>query len=160
MLAAKDALVSQHEAWAATHHIDAAGDPVAEADRGLLDRARLGLRVIMAGVAAVFIGWIVLHPGERPLLSIVQALNFAAAAVALRLMRDPSRRALEQGHDRLRYPEPGDEPADVLAADVDVRARIDDALRDRGNPLPVGESGDGHAAGVQGARDHRPYRGG
>lgn len=56
-----------------------------------LERVRLGLRLVNAGIAAVFVGWIVVNPGELPLLSVIQACNFAAVAVALRLLRDPQR---------------------------------------------------------------------
>ena len=69
-------------------------DPVEEADRILLERARLGLRLILAGVAMVFVGWIVLRPGERPLISVVQVINMAVVAGALRMLREPSRRTL------------------------------------------------------------------
>ena len=69
-------------------------DPVEEADRILLERARLGLRLIFAGVAMVFVGWIVLRPGERPLISVVQVINMAVVAGALRMLREPSRRTL------------------------------------------------------------------
>jgi two-component sensor histidine kinase len=65
--------------------------PVDTGDRLLLERARLALRLIAAGVAAVFVGWIATHPGERPLISVVQGANLVAVAVALRLMRDPAR---------------------------------------------------------------------
>lgn len=54
-----------------------------------LDRVRLGLRLINAGIAAAFIGWLVINPGRRPLLSLIQALNFVTVAVALWLLRDP-----------------------------------------------------------------------
>src|SRR5688572_27390357 len=65
--------------------------PSAASDRLLLERGRLGLRLILAGVAVVFVGWIATHPGETPLISVVQAANFLAGAVALRLMRDQTR---------------------------------------------------------------------
>ena len=38
--------------------------PSESGDRLLLERARLCLRLIAAGVAAVFVGWIATHPGE------------------------------------------------------------------------------------------------
>jgi two-component sensor histidine kinase len=68
-------------------------DPVEAADRLLVDRARLGLRLVLAGIAIVFVGELVVHHGERPLISIVQATNFIAVAVTLRFLRDPSRRS-------------------------------------------------------------------
>jgi two-component sensor histidine kinase len=66
-------------------------DPVESADRLMLDRVRLGLRLIQAGIAVVFVGWIIMNPGRLPWLSVVQALNFAAVAVALLLLRDAAR---------------------------------------------------------------------
>jgi two-component sensor histidine kinase len=69
-------------------------DPPSEnGDRLLIERGRLGLRLILAGIAVVFFGWIATHPGELPLLSLVQAANFVAVGFALRLMRDPARPA-------------------------------------------------------------------
>jgi two-component sensor histidine kinase len=59
-----------------------------DADRLLLERSRLGLRLVAAGVAVVFVGWIATHPGEKPLISVLQAANLVAVLVALRLMRD------------------------------------------------------------------------
>jgi hypothetical protein len=67
-------------------------DPIAAGDRLLLDRARLGLRLILAGVTIVFVGWIVMHRGDRPWISIVHLVNMAVVAGALRLLRDPARR--------------------------------------------------------------------
>jgi two-component sensor histidine kinase len=67
-------------------------DPLVEGDRLFLDRARLGLRLILAGIAVVFVGWIVMHPGERPMISVVHAVNMVVVAGALRLLRDPARR--------------------------------------------------------------------
>jgi two-component sensor histidine kinase len=54
-----------------------------------LERVQLGLRLVGAGIAAVFIGWIVVNPGQLPLLSVIQALNLLVVAAALRLLRDP-----------------------------------------------------------------------
>ena len=58
----------------------------------LFDRIRLGLKLILAGIAVVFFGEILLYPGERPLVNAAQALNFIAVAAALRVIKDPSRR--------------------------------------------------------------------
>lgn len=55
-------------------------------DRLLADRIRLGLRLILAGVAIVFVGALLIHP-QRPLINILQAINFVAVAIALRLLR-------------------------------------------------------------------------
>ncbi len=64
------------------------------ADRLFLDRARLGMRLILAGIAVVFVGELLLHPGERPLISAVQAGNFVIVAIVLGLVNDPRRRWL------------------------------------------------------------------
>ena len=58
----------------------------------LLDRVRLGIRLVLAGIAIVFVGEFLLHPGERPLINVVQAVNFVTVAVVLRLLRAPVRR--------------------------------------------------------------------
>jgi two-component sensor histidine kinase len=65
--------------------------PGESSDLLLLERARLCLRLIAAGVAAVFVGWIATHPGEQPLISVIQGANFLAVVVALRFMRDAAR---------------------------------------------------------------------
>jgi two-component sensor histidine kinase len=75
----------------ATTRSTAPDSPSAASDRLLLEQARLGLRLILAGVAVVFLGWIATRPGETPLISVVQMANFLAVVVALRLMRDPAR---------------------------------------------------------------------
>src|SRR5262249_48307864 len=67
-------------------------DPVEATDRLLVDRARLGLRLVLAGIAIVFVGELVVHRGARPLISIAQAIIFPAVAVTLRSLREPSRR--------------------------------------------------------------------
>lgn len=61
-------------------------------NRLLLDRIRLGLLMILAGVAIVFVGALLIHP-HRPMINVVQAVNFIAVAAALRLLTDPSRRS-------------------------------------------------------------------
>lgn len=60
--------------------------------RLLLDRIRLGLLMILAGVAIVFVGALFIHP-QRPMINVVQAVNFITVAAALRLLTDPSRRS-------------------------------------------------------------------
>jgi len=67
-----------------------------ENDRWFLERLRLGLRLINVGIAAVFVGWLVVNRGALPILSVVQAVNFTVIAVALWVMRDPKRRTLNQ----------------------------------------------------------------
>lgn len=57
-----------------------------------LERVRLGLRLIGAGIAAVFVAWIAFNPGRLPLLSAIQVVNFAAVIAALALLRDPRQR--------------------------------------------------------------------
>jgi two-component sensor histidine kinase len=70
-----------------------ASDGLAEnADQLFLDRIRLGLTLILAGVAVVFIGAIVIQPRHWPLINIVQATNFAVVAAALRALQQPARR--------------------------------------------------------------------
>ena len=83
--------MSRSETRQAIERSDASGDPIAEVDRLFLDRARLGLRLILAGVAIVFAGWIAMHRGERPLISVVHVLNMLVVAGALRLLHDPAR---------------------------------------------------------------------
>jgi two-component sensor histidine kinase len=72
--------------------LDGSPDPVEASDRLLLDRIRLGFQLVLAGVAIVFVGELVVHRGERPLISVVQATNFVAVALALYCIRDASRR--------------------------------------------------------------------
>src|SRR5262245_32826666 len=60
-------------------------------DRLLLERARLGLRLILVGVAIVLAGALVIYPG-RTLIHVVQGINLLAVAVAARLLTDPGRR--------------------------------------------------------------------
>src|SRR5512143_3877612 len=75
---------------------DARNEPSEDIDRLFLERLRLGLRLVCAGIAAVFVGWIVVNPGALPLLSIVQALNFLVVAAALWVVRDPLRPTLNR----------------------------------------------------------------
>ena len=71
---------------------DAWGEPSDEDNNRLfLERVRLGLGLVNAGIAAVFIGWIVINPGQLPLLSVIQAVNFLVVAAALLALRDPRR---------------------------------------------------------------------
>lgn len=62
------------------------------ADRLLLERIRLGLKLNLAGIAVVLIGEAFFRPGERTSITILQAVNLVAVGVAIRLLRDPSRR--------------------------------------------------------------------
>ena len=67
--------------------------PVVSDDRLLLDRTRLGLRLILAGVAIVFVGARVIYPG-LPLVNVVQGIDFIVVAVALSVLVEPPRRSL------------------------------------------------------------------
>jgi len=83
--------VSRSESWLASQH-GGSSDPVEGVDRLFLDRVQLGLRIVLVCIAVVFVGEMFLHPGERPLISVVQAVNFVVVAVALHLSTDPTRR--------------------------------------------------------------------
>lgn len=83
--------VSRFQTWLSTNRTGAV-DPFEDPDQLLLDRIRLGLRLILAGVAIVFVGEFVLGPGGRSLVNVVQAVNFIAVAAALAVLGDPSRR--------------------------------------------------------------------
>ena len=61
-------------------------------DRLLVDRLRLCAKLILAGVAIVFAGELLLYSG-RPYINLVQAINFAACAGALAVLRNPERRS-------------------------------------------------------------------
>ncbi len=67
-------------------------DDVENDDRLLLDRSRLGLKLVLAGIVIVFVGELLVRTTERPLVGLVQAINLVAVAAALRLLHDPSRR--------------------------------------------------------------------
>jgi two-component sensor histidine kinase len=69
-------------------------DLTESADRLFHDRVRLGLRLVLAGIAIVFVGELLVHPGERPLISVVQAVNFSVVLATLLLLTDPSRRGV------------------------------------------------------------------
>jgi two-component sensor histidine kinase len=60
-------------------------------ERLFVERARLGLKLILTGIAAVFVGWFYISGGQPPLLSVCHVLNFLAVALALRVLRDPGR---------------------------------------------------------------------
>ena len=68
-------------------------DPIGDADRLFLERVRLGLWLVMAGIVIVFFGELFLRRGEQPLINLVQAINFAVVAVAVRLLHEPARRS-------------------------------------------------------------------
>ncbi|MDX2166305.1 MAG: sensor histidine kinase [Deltaproteobacteria bacterium] len=67
-------------------------DLIDEANRLLLDRIRLGLWLVLAGVAAVFVGELALNHGTRPWISIYQAANWVIGALALAVLHTPARR--------------------------------------------------------------------
>ena len=83
--------MSRSETWPAARDACPSEVSIESADRLLLDRIRLGLRLVLFGVAIVFVGALVLHRGKLPLINAVQAVNFLAAAAALGLLREPSR---------------------------------------------------------------------
>jgi len=56
-----------------------------------LERARLGLKLMLAGIAVVFVGWFFISGGKPPLLSVCHAINLLAVALALRLLSDRER---------------------------------------------------------------------
>jgi len=93
MVGARRLSVSRSESWLATQHAGSSdlGEGV---DRLFLDRVRLGLRVVLAVIALFFAGELLTHPGERPLISMVQAVNFIVVAAALHLVTDPARRTM------------------------------------------------------------------
>lgn len=84
--------MSRSEIRLLTERNGSSDDPIVGVDRLFLERARLGLGLILAGVAVVFVGWIVMHPGEHPLISIVHVVNMVVVAGALRLLHAPARR--------------------------------------------------------------------
>jgi two-component sensor histidine kinase len=59
-----------------------------DTERLFLERLRLGLQLVNAGIATVFVGWIVVNPGQLPLLSVIQAVNFILVAAALWALRE------------------------------------------------------------------------
>jgi two-component sensor histidine kinase len=61
------------------------------ADRLLLERIRLGLKLNLAGIAVVLVGEAVFGPGDRLSISIVQTVNLVAVAVAIWILHDPTR---------------------------------------------------------------------
>src|SRR5262249_57668236 len=81
------------DSWLSTQ-LGGSSDPDEADDRLLVERARLGGRLVLAGIAIVFVGELVVHHGARPLISVAQALNFITVAIALRFLRDPARRGL------------------------------------------------------------------
>ena len=67
-------------------------EPQAAVDRLLLDRIRLGIKVVLAGVVAVFVGGLVVRGIERPTITAIQGLNIAATGLLLGLLGPPVRR--------------------------------------------------------------------
>ena len=68
-------------------------DLVESADQLLFDRLRLGLKLILAGVAVVFVGEILMHGETRPLVNVWQGINFLVVLAALRSLRSASERS-------------------------------------------------------------------
>src|SRR5262245_11932765 len=52
------------------------------------------MRILLACIAVVYVGEMLLHPGARPLISVVQAVNFVAVSATLFLLTDPPRRGV------------------------------------------------------------------
>lgn len=59
----------------------------------LWERGRIGAFVMLAGIAAFFVGELALRPLQRPGIHVVQLLNFAFLVGCLKLGDDPRRRA-------------------------------------------------------------------
>lgn len=79
-------------------------DPGEGADRLFLDRVRLGLWLVLAGVAMVFFGKLfIYYPGELSLINVIQGINFIVVAVALRFLHDPRRRGFNLAVGFLSY---------------------------------------------------------
>jgi len=85
--------VSRSDSWLATQRIGSS-DLVEGGDRLFLERVRLGLRLVLAGIAVVFVGELLLHPGDRPGITVVQAANFVFVAGTLYFLTDPPGRWL------------------------------------------------------------------
>jgi two-component sensor histidine kinase len=67
-------------------------DEFDQASRRLfVERVRLGLKLMLAGIAVVCVGWFFISGGRPPLLSVCHVVNLAAVALALHLLRDPGR---------------------------------------------------------------------
>jgi two-component sensor histidine kinase len=67
-------------------------DPSDSDDQLLFDRIRLGMVLILSGVAAVFIGALLLPPGGRFWVNGFQAINFIVVLLALLFVTDPAQR--------------------------------------------------------------------
>jgi hypothetical protein len=94
------ATLSRSEPSPATEGVGAAA-PVEDGDRLLFDRIRLGLRLILAGVVAVFVGELLISQGGLPFINLVQGMNFVLVAVALRFLNDPVRRGFNLAEDAM-----------------------------------------------------------
>jgi two-component sensor histidine kinase len=66
--------------------------PEAAEDQLLLERIRLAAMIVIAGVAAVFVGELILRRGERPAVGAIQAINLVVIVMVLGLVRSPARR--------------------------------------------------------------------
>ena len=66
-------------------------------NRLLLERIRLAVRIVGAGVAAVFVGELILRPGERPGVSLVQLANLIVCVVILACLGAPAQRTRNLG---------------------------------------------------------------
>ena len=63
-------------------------------DRLLWERCRIGYVVVIAGIAVVLVGELILRPWQRPGITIVQVLNIAVLGLCLLVGRVPANRNL------------------------------------------------------------------
>lgn len=70
------------------------GEPVATEDRILWERCRIGYLVVIAGIGVVLVGELVLRPGQRQNITLIQATNIAFLLVCLAIGRNPAARSL------------------------------------------------------------------
>ena len=89
--ARNEAFVAHPEPRSANRSDELPDDSDQAAERLFHERARLGMKLMLAGIAVVFVGWFFISGGQPPLLSVCHALNFLAVALALLLLSDPGR---------------------------------------------------------------------
>jgi len=68
--------------------LGAGSTDLSQSERLLIERARLGMKLIMAGIAIVFVGAHLLPTPGRLVVNAVQGANFLLVALALRLLRE------------------------------------------------------------------------
>jgi two-component sensor histidine kinase len=84
--------LSRSGTWLASESAESSPGAFSSIDRLLLDRTRLGFWLVLAGIGIVFAGAFYVQPPHRSLIHLVQAINFLAVAIALRVLVDPARR--------------------------------------------------------------------